>query len=120
MKTKNVRFTKDGVLCDRTTPLGNPFFMKNESERSLVIQAFRLYLYRVAVLNYTPEKAARDVASSLKVRIPSTWKKPSREEFMSMLDKLQELQKDLLCHCAPEACHCDVIISYLNWKINSQ
>ena len=39
----NLRNTKEGVRCDRTCALGNPFDMKRESDRDAVCEAYRKY-----------------------------------------------------------------------------
>lgn len=112
----NLSVTKHGIRCDRATPVGNPFEMRGEAERDLVIKGFRKYLYLVAMTWEDPEFAANKVAQQLGLKISKTWKPPQQEVVASELSKIQE-QEDavLLCWCAPKPCHCDIIINYLNY-----
>ncbi|MBD2153144.1 DUF4326 domain-containing protein [Leptolyngbya sp. FACHB-16] len=40
----NLRTTRAGIRCDRASALGNPFELRNEAERTTVVEAFRRYL----------------------------------------------------------------------------
>lgn len=69
------------------SPLANPFPMRNEDERSIVIERYSIWL------NY--HLVAEDSPASLELK------------------RLLELAKNgdliLACWCAPKACHCDII-----------
>jgi hypothetical protein len=82
------------VRVDRGTPLGNPFHMKDESQRASVIEKYRVWLW-----------------DQIKAGHPMVVRE---------LKRLCALERDrgsvtLLCHCAPRPCHADVIIRALNW-----
>lgn len=87
-------------IVDRTTPLGNPFHMKNESQRDQVCDEYKEYFYN-------------------KVRI----KHPN---FMLELNKILEIAKKsdvcLGCWCKQEdievRCHADTIKEYLDWLLS--
>ena len=107
----------EGHRCDRASVLGNPFHMFHESERTAVVAAFREYLHQVANLGFNPVDVAPGLAKKYNVMVSGRWKRPSRTQVMAELAKLEAMPDvNLLCWCAPLACHCDVIKSYLEWK----
>jgi hypothetical protein len=70
-----------GVYIGRPSKWGNPFAMRDESDRERVIALFEQYL-----LN-SPE----------------------------LLAQLGELKgQDLVCYCAPKACHGDILLRLAN------
>ena len=72
---------------DRSSLIGNPFVMRNEGERELVIDKFRYYL-------------AEEIATG---RLPT--------EYLLKLDG-----KTIACWCAPKSCHLEIVdkaIEYL-------
>lgn len=115
MQVVNLAKTKDCVRCDRTSILGNPFKMQQECDRTLVIKAFREYLFLITLHRVQPVTAATTIAERHSLPISKKWKRSTRSQF---LDELSNIQPDswLGCWCAPEPCHCDVIISYLVWR----
>ena len=107
----------EGHRCDRSNVLGNPFHMFQESERTAVVAAFREYLHEVANLGANPVDVVPGLAKKHNVTVSGRWKRPSRTQLMAELAKLEAMPEvKLLCWCAPLACHCDVIKSYLEWK----
>ena len=84
-------------MCDRTSPLGNPFKMRNLCDRERVISLFHKYFYA----NLNPDR--------------------STIGFLEYLDEILQAAKTrditLGCWCAPEPCHCDVIKEYLDVEI---
>ncbi|NJM67871.1 MAG: DUF4326 domain-containing protein [Acaryochloris sp. RU_4_1] len=119
IKVINLRHKRNiqGYLCDRTSALGNPFHKFSESERTAVVAAFREYLHQVTNLGSNPVDVAPGLAQKYKVMLSLRWKRPSRDEVMAELAKLQSMSEiKLLCWCAPRSCHCDVIKSYLEWR----
>ena len=87
----NLNYEIYDVRIDRRTRWGNPEPMKNKSddERSRVIEVFRQYL----------------------------WKQISTGKVT--LEDLAALHgKRLGCHCAPKACHGDVLASAAEWAYN--
>jgi hypothetical protein len=87
------------VLIDRSTPLGNPFPMRSESDRELVIAQYRVWLWN-------------------QLKDPSS---PAARAFVELARRWAESDCDLelACHCKPLACHGDVLKSALVWYVNS-
>jgi hypothetical protein len=84
-------FKGTGYYIGRPSPLGNPFPMYNESERSKVISKYRAWLYE-------------QISNSESVR--------------TELDYLCDLYRagtdiNLICYCAPKSCHGDVIKEWI-------
>lgn len=112
----NLRVQKQGVRCDRASVLGNPFDLRNESERDAVIQAFRKYLWEVCHVWEEPEHAAMAIAEKMGLAIAPKWKKPTREALVLEIQRLEQMESaTLLCWCSPKPCHCDIIVRYLEW-----
>jgi len=110
---------------NRTTSLGNPFFMKREADRESVIKGYKYYLWLVTQYSMSPGEASAKVRNEFSLSFSSSWANPTREEFIGALDRLYSSYmsgKDLYlgCHCAPKACHADVIKSYLEWRKEQQ
>ena len=81
---------------DRTSPIGNPFFMHDESERNLVCDKYEKYFKQVILDN---QKA---------------------------LDYLQKILNAALigdvvlaCWCVPKRCHGETILKWLNHMLNN-
>jgi hypothetical protein len=75
----------NGVRVDRKSIFGNPFKMKDESDRASVIKCFGTYFYG---------RLQMDAG------------------FLGAVESLRG--KVLLCWCSPKPCHADVIAEYLN------
>lgn len=73
---------RNDVYIGRPSPLGNPFPMKSEKDRDSVVQQFRIY--------FIDRLLARD------------------PEIEKAFKKLQP-DNNLVCFCAPKACHGDII-----------
>ncbi len=127
IKVGNLKVTKAGEVCDRSSVLGNPFVLstKTEAEREKVIAAYRKYMYRIAVLGRTPEQAIRGVVREHHSRsthlVVANLECRGRKSFMDELERLETLVKQgeitLLCWCSPLPCHCDKIADYLRWRL---
>jgi len=87
--SKDERF--EYVDCMRPNALGNPFFMKDESERVECIARFKKYLW--VEMNKGGSKVAVE------------------------LNRLLTCEKTvvLMCCCHPKPCHCDVIKKAIEW-----
>ena len=77
---RNKNCPKDTVYVGRPSIFGNPFFLKNESERIEIVQKYKSYLY-----------ARLRMDKSFKAKVKALY------------------GKDLVCWCAPKACHADVL-----------
>ena len=80
----NMRLSTYDVAIDRSSPFGNPFHLKYESERGTVLQQYREYF--LARVEADPE-------------------------FRKLVLALRG--KRLGCHCAPKLCHGMIIAEWL-------
>lgn len=84
--------TKDAVYIGRPTIFGNPYtHLAHSAPNVTVVDSREEAIDRFTT--YFFERLASD------------------EEFKERVDELKD--KDLICFCAPLACHGDVILSYL-------
>lgn len=85
-KVVNIRHDAYDVRIDRKTRWGNPFPMKSEGDRGKVVADYRDWL----------------------------WKQIKSGKIT--LEDLATLRgKRLGCHCAPKACHGDVLAAAAEW-----
>ena len=87
------------VRVDRTSVLGNPFYMKHESERDAVCDKYEIY--------FKNKVSLEDNA------------------FMAELRRLYKLAKrygklELYCWCAPKRCHAETIKRFLEKYLNRE
>lgn len=96
IKVGNIRsHKKDGsipIKIDRSSVLGNPFYMPDESKRDLVCDQYEEYF----------NKKIKDGTDS---------------KFIGELNRIYELSKSnditLLCWCSPKRCHGETIKRYI-------
>lgn len=93
------------VRVDRTSILGNPFYMNDESQRNNVCDEYQAYFDAIVTNHW---KQLRDFGVSSK----------EREDFMNELRRLYKLAKQygklrLFCWCAPKRCHAETIKKFL-------
>lgn len=86
------------IYCGRPSPLGNPFVMRSEEDRLLVIEKYDEWLTEAI------RERNREVCDSLNY----------------IYKKAKEGVVVLLCHCWPKACHCDVIKKVVDAKIEER
>lgn len=95
IKIKNLRFEKPTqawqVRVDRSSVLGNPFYMANETQRDTVCDKYAVYFERMESFD---------------------------KDFKAELDRLYSILKEfgkleLFCWCAPKRCHAETIKEYL-------
>lgn len=79
------------VYIGRGSRWGNPFHMRNESQREAVISQYRQHLWRQI-----------------------------REGEITVSDLLALEGKTLACFCAPKACHGDVIANAVAWALKQE
>lgn len=82
---------------DRSSPLGNPFFMDNESQRDEVCDKYEVWFYKMLEENVN-------------------------ESFLAHLQEiyeaaLQSKEVALLCWCAPKRCHAETIKQFIEAKV---
>ena len=78
---------KTAVYVGRPTPWGNPFVIGRDGDREAVIAKYRRWL----------------------------WKRMQQERFDR--NQLAHLAgKDLVCHCAPQPCHAQVLARAAQWE----
>lgn len=85
MTTVGRRRQSKGVYIGRPSIFGNPFVIGKDGDRAAVIEKFRVYFY---------DRMEADA------------------DFRRQVQALKG--ERLLCYCAPEPCHGDVIADYLN------
>ncbi len=79
---------KGAVYVGRPSKFGNPFTIGRDGSREEVIQKFEAWLF-VADENSSPP-------------------------MLITIDDLHSLRgKDLVCWCAPEACHAQILMKYI-------
>ena len=79
------------IKVDRSSVLGNPFFMHNESERDLVCDQYEEYFYKQVPKNAAFTNALRNI-----YRV------------------MQTQDVALGCWCYPKRCHAETIMRFLN------
>ena len=99
---KNLRREKPkyafDVKVDRSSILGNPYYMKVESQRDLVCQKYKLYFEKML-------KADKDFQIELL-------------RLLAIYETFGEL--NLFCWCAPKRCHAETIREYLEDVISGK
>ena len=82
---------------DRGTPVGNPYYMHDESERDAVCNKYELHFKWLLVHS-----------------------DQAKEYLNSMLDALKQYGHiELYCWCAPKRCHARTIRGWLNAQIKN-
>lgn len=84
------------VKVDRTSVLGNPFFMKNEIMRNEVCDKFEVY--------FKKKMEERN--------------NPVHTEMLRLYHIAAKGDLTLQCHCAPRRCHADTIKKFLDIHLN--
>lgn len=83
------------VKVDRSSILGNPFYMKDESMREEVIRKYN---------DYFLDKINEDGKF--------------KDEFYRLISIYKKYKKlRLFCWCAPKKCHAEVIKFYIEYKL---
>ena len=100
IRIENLKLLKDVeeneiiIRVDRSSPLGNPFYLKDESHRDEVCDKYQEYFDNI-VSNPNDNK-----------------------EFMDELRRIYKLSKKydviLGCWCYPKRCHAQTILNFLN------
>lgn len=84
------------VRVDRQSPVGNPFFMKSESERDKVCEQYEEYFNR-------------------------TMAEGKDKRFIGYIERIEQHVKSgmnvtLACWCAPKRCHAETIVNYIEGR----
>ena len=87
------------VVVDRTSVLGNPFYMKNENERDTVCESYDKRL-KIIVGSWIEDKELKNRA------------------MFTEIYRLVQIYKDhgklrLFCWCAPKRCHVESIRDFI-------
>lgn len=85
---------------DRSSPLGNPFFMTNESQRDEVCDKYEEWFYKMLEENVN-------------------------QHFLEHLQEIFEAAMEgkevaLLCWCAPKRCHAETIKRFIETKVREK
>ena len=99
IKICNMRVSKPKAewdfRVDRMSPVGNPFYMSDESQRNIVCDKYESY-FQVQLENNTQFK----------------------KYLQTMLTTLKQYGKlNLYCWCAPKRCHAETIKKWLEKQI---
>ncbi len=97
MRVEKFNYAPYEFRVDRASPVGNPFYMHNESERDLVCDSYEQYFY----------------------------KQLHSEQFMNYLQKILSAARTygkvyLYCWCAPKRCHAETIRNWLYTQLNKE
>ena len=84
------------IRVDRSSPVGNPFYMHNESERDSVCDKYEQYFAEHIIKG--ADKAFRDY-------------------IVSIYRTAQKQDVALGCFCFPRRCHADTIARFINSKL---
>jgi len=97
----NVKRTKPSkpydFYVDRRTPLGNPFYMRNENDRDEVCEKYENWFLRVA----------KDQAFYIYL-----------EEIILAYKEHEKVR--LFCNCSPKRCHAETIKQYIEFYIERE
>lgn len=97
MRTQRFSYQPWMFKVDRTSPVGNPFYMRDESQRDEVCDKYEAYFYKQ--LDYNSEFAMY------------------LRKMLSALKQYGRIQ--LYCWCAPKRCHAETIKAWLEQQIQS-
>ena len=100
----NMRRDKAGepydVRVDRHSPLGNSFYMKNETQRAEVCDQYRIW-FEDTINSWTPG----EIVTKNKEVFNELWR------LILLYRKYGKLR--LFCWCTPKQCHAETIRDYL-------
>jgi len=100
--------------------LGNPFDMQGDERlREPVCEAHSEYFERVYFGGEEPVAAAKAIAKEQGLSIATAWKRPSREAYVALIDKIDEAVAsgksiEVGCYCVPKACHLERLADHWN------
>lgn len=96
---KNLRYEKPTqpyqVRVDRTSILGNPYYMRDESHRDEVCDKYKLYFKEQLKTNISFRKEV--------------------ERLITIHKQYGKLE--LFCWCAPKRCHAETIRAFINYYL---
>jgi hypothetical protein len=86
------------IICDRTSVLGNPIHLKDNTkkERDKCCDSFELYFFS-------------------KMRLPNSKIRKKVEEIIELLKN--GVSVNLQCHCFPKRCHTETIKRFIEEKL---
>ena len=81
------------IYIGRPSTLGNPYALKNESDRLIVIEQYRRWLWQ-------------------QIQIKSK----VYQELLTIATRIKSGTKiRLICFCSPKPCHGDIVVKSINW-----
>ena len=107
------------VRCDRSSPLGNPFVMRNETEREAVVKAHKVYLWTLWKEQGIPPDI-RTYGAQKGLLTQHTWEPTMATHAYRVLQNLvngfrQGNSYRLIDWCHPLPCHTDNIAALIQW-----
>jgi len=117
----NLKDTLKGILCDRSTYLGNPFDLKKEKDRDKVCDAFDQYFNLILDKGLEPILAANQVQLDQQITIALSWKRPNHHQFLRILSSITNSKESetYICCCHPKRCHVQTYINHWNQKLST-
>ena len=97
------------IYCGRGSALGNPFPMRNETERDKVCTQYEDWFY-----SRIDEPSFLDL---VELPISQTNLNPQTKQLIIIFRMAMKGDINLGCFCAPKRCHCDTIKNFLDNKI---
>lgn len=105
---RNLKLKRNEIIIkvDRSSVLGNPFYMSDESQRGIVCDKYEEYFYDVVNNSMLAQMNMSDNEIN---------------KFINELDRIYELSKSnnivLACWCYPKRCHAETIKSYIEGRL---
>ena len=92
--------------CDRQSPVGNPYFMHNESERDLVCEKYWQLFDPIMTDTYLNDDD----------KVQGMW--ATVKEFRDYINRIVTFHAEhghvtLACWCSPKRCHCETIKKWI-------
>lgn len=107
------------IRVDRLSVLGNPFELKDESQRDAVIAAYRKWLWEnIKVMENGFDTQNPVPVNIYNLAIAKNFKNPTPMQVTNELTKIKKMLEHgekvrLVCWCKPKSCHADIILSCL-------
>ena len=98
IKVVNMKTGGRGIYIGRPSPLGNPFFMRDEADREEVVAKYHAWLME-KIKDQDPKVCG---------------------ELQRIYDLAKKQDINLVCFCAPRLCHGDVIKEELDGALEME
>lgn len=113
------------IVGDRSSMLGNPFELIEESQRHTICMTYREWLWaNHCQVQINPKaRVSLDKWTVRELKIAPTFKNPTSEQVMLACDKIVSCLREgrdirLICWCHPKECHLDMLARYLGKRLD--